>query len=291
MPGVGALSFFGFWLSMKIVLSWNVRGARARYFPSLVHDICSRYRVDVFVLLEPRISGTTADRVIRQMGFQHNVRVDVVGFCGGIWLLHNDLDQAVDVVCMSSQFIHLILTSKTDGNFWYLTCVYASPRLAERSELWDSLRTIANQIGLNSWAGIGDFNSYLSVEDKTSGGLPNFISIRGFQDYVQDCLLLDIGFNGLRYTWEGRGVRERLDSVVYNGAWSTLFTEASLLHLPALKSDHQPILLSLSPSQAGHPRHYQFKFMVNWLLDKTFPDVVKEAWQENLDWKEAIGIF
>jgi len=60
--------------------------------------------------------------------------------------------------------------------------------------------------------------------------------------------LLDLGFNGPIYTWsnrrhEGLLIQERLDRVLANPAWNALFPSAAVFHLPAISSDHAPILL------------------------------------------------
>jgi hypothetical protein len=63
---------------------------------------------------------------------------------------------------------------------------------------------------------MGDFNAYLDIVGKQGGGEINFNSMRKFQDCVQQCNLLDLGFHGPRYTWEGRGIEERLDRALCN---------------------------------------------------------------------------
>lgn len=39
------------------------------------------------VLLEPRISGVKADRVISKIGFEFSHRIEAEGFSRGIWIL------------------------------------------------------------------------------------------------------------------------------------------------------------------------------------------------------------
>lgn len=101
-------------------------------------------------------------------------------------VLYNDLDHDIDVVLKTSQLIHLRFTLKTDdGNVWFLSGVYASPRYAKREDLWDTMISLAAS-SLESWTCIGDFNSYLSVDEKSGGGAPNFRAMAKFQECVQD---------------------------------------------------------------------------------------------------------
>ncbi|KAI9126920.1 hypothetical protein K1719_002516 [Acacia pycnantha] len=46
-----------------------------------------RYKLDVVVILEPRISGALANKVIKNWGFKHSIRKEAEGFSGGIWIL------------------------------------------------------------------------------------------------------------------------------------------------------------------------------------------------------------
>ena len=88
-----------FWNSLYLVLlavnslmlcSWNVRGAGKKGFGKVVSDLRSMCRFEVLAILEPRISGTKASKIIGSLGFSNNFIVEASGFSGGIWLLWND---------------------------------------------------------------------------------------------------------------------------------------------------------------------------------------------------------
>ncbi|WJX67493.1 hypothetical protein P8452_51955 [Trifolium repens] len=274
---------------MKSIASWNVRGAGSRSFPSMIRDFCSRHCIDVLIVLEPRISGPTVDKVILKLGFDHHVRVDATGFSGGIWLLWKDTGYDVVVVKSTKQILHIRFNQRNGGDCWELSCVYGSPRGTERVKLWDDLREIAYQIS-NPWLLMGDFNVYLDIADKQGGGEINFNSMWKFQDCVQQCNLLDLGFHGPRFTWEGRGIKERLDRALCNCDWQVKFPDCNVTHLPALKSDHRPILLKLS-QLPNHPKHKPFRFMANWLSDATFERVVQDSWRNASEWNQIVKDF
>lgn len=66
-------------------LLWNCRGASKNIFASLIKDCLRIYQLDFVAILEPRISGTKADRVLSNMGFDSFPKSDATGFFGGIW--------------------------------------------------------------------------------------------------------------------------------------------------------------------------------------------------------------
>ncbi|PNX98271.1 RNA-directed DNA polymerase, partial [Trifolium pratense] len=264
-------------------------GAKARLFSSMVRDLCNFNKVDVLIIVEPRISGEVATKVIEKLGFEHHLRVDAIGFSGGIWLLWNDSDCVVKVTHSNPQLLHVEFKDVSSNNCWDLSCVYGSPRGVERHMLWQSLKDI--YVSMNKpWLLMGDFNAYTSSEDKHGGGPPNMCSMNEFNDCVQTCQLLDLGFHGPRYTWEGRGVKERLDRALCNLPWQSLYPEASVFHLPNLKSDHRPVMLRLSPIQKTNIQR-PFRFMANWTLDQSFPELVREAWNDELSWNQAVAEF
>lgn len=91
--------------------------------------------------------------------------------------------------------------------------------------------------------------------------------MRKFVECLIGCGLSGLGFKGSPFTWEARGVWDRLDQAVGNLGWSLLFPEASLVHLPALKSDHKRILLKLSATRGGIFSPHPFRFLTSWLAD------------------------
>ncbi|KAI9124099.1 hypothetical protein K1719_005399 [Acacia pycnantha] len=94
-------------------------------FATVRRDLKYRYKVDVVVILEPRVSGNPATKIIKSWGFKYSVRVEAVGFSGGIWLLWNSDDLGVDVLTKEEQFIHCRL--KLGCKEMLFTTVYASP--------------------------------------------------------------------------------------------------------------------------------------------------------------------
>ena len=70
-----------------------------------------------------------------------------------------------------------------------------------------------------------------------------------FQEALDHCDFVDLGFSGLVFTWHGRCwgelIWERLDRRVANYEWLARFPIGRVWHLSCFTSDHKPILLTL----------------------------------------------
>ncbi|KAI9088601.1 hypothetical protein K1719_029715 [Acacia pycnantha] len=187
-------------------------------------DNLFRYKADVAIILEPRISGMLATKTIKNWGFKFSVRVEVVGFSGGIWILWNLEDLCVDVLMKEEQFIHCRL--RLNGKGMLLTAVYANPREQRRQRVWDSLHKLAIEI-TEPWLLAGDFNEIKSPLEQKGGGRVNETRCRKFSDWIQNCGFLDIEPKGPFFTWKGpkweglERVYKRLDRCLCNAKFVT----------------------------------------------------------------------
>ena len=91
-------------------------------------------------------------------------------------------------------------------------------------------------------------------EDEKLGGLSdNRTRMMAFRNCLDNCGLMDLGFHGPRFTWTNKSpvwqtnIKERLDRRVANTEWTLLCPSAEIHHLPRVKSDHCPILLTTEP--------------------------------------------
>ncbi|KAF7831804.1 RNA-directed DNA polymerase [Senna tora] len=219
---------------------WNFRGTGAKSFPGLIRDLKRRFHVDFLALVETRQEGFSAQRIMDKFGFDNREIVEAVGFSGGIWCLWRNVGSRIRVVQKHNQFIHFHILENRRS--WFLTVVYGSPHYAQRRELWSNLKDIGMSM-VDPWCIIGDFNAFLFHHEKFGGSANGSRPDRHFLDMVDANSLVDLGFFGLGFTWKRNGVAARLDSALANTRWRSLFPEASVMHLPPLKSDHSPILV------------------------------------------------
>lgn len=194
-------------------------------------------------ILEPRISGIRADKVVEKFGFSGAVRVDPVGFAGGIWCFWKRSLLSMEVVSTSKYCVVLNVNPRSPTP-WLLSVVYGSPQERFRDELWEELRGISTELDL-PWCVLGDFNSVLHSHEKSGSGDFNQRSGQKFADCIFDCGLVDLGYKGPIFTWRSGALRERLDRALGNVRWQELFPSSSVVNLPLPSSDHCGLWLKL----------------------------------------------
>ena len=71
-------------LLMDMII-WNYNGAASRSFLCTLKDVIHRYKPGILGLLETKVSGQRqADDICNKLGFDYWVRVEALGFNGGI---------------------------------------------------------------------------------------------------------------------------------------------------------------------------------------------------------------
>lgn len=121
---------------MKI-LSWNSQGAASSGFRHTLFLLVKKIKPDLVGLLEPRISGNAVDKACKSFGFENWIRVEVVGFSGGIWLLwRNNIN--FEIIATNPQFVftHIRRGQERVG---LVSFVYGSPTHYLRNKLWEKL--------------------------------------------------------------------------------------------------------------------------------------------------------
>ncbi|XP_075647222.1 uncharacterized protein LOC142618104 [Castanea sativa] len=208
--------------------------------------------------------GTSNPRFKPTLNDLISIHTDTIGYAGGLWLLWKSEGVEVIQLAKTEQEIHVIIKVRSSDLSWVLTCIYASPRLVERKLLWGNLSNVASLHSL-PWLMLGDFNEVLSINDKSGGNLVNMNRALRFKDCLDFCGMIDLGFHGARLTWVnknevGHFIQERLDRAFANSAWSNLYPEAIVKHLPKIHSNHCPILLSLEKAPGIYlPRPFRFQ--------------------------------
>ncbi|XP_030958322.1 uncharacterized protein LOC115980181 [Quercus lobata] len=232
------------------------------------------------IVTETNVSGSRAKDIIDSLCLDGAVHANNIGYTGGLWILWDSTQVNVSVLSSTEQEIHAIVKDLSSNSSWLLSTVYASPRYAERRLLWDNLSRVA-ELHTLPWIIAGDFNKILLGEDKLGGRPINISKAVNFQECLNICGMIDLGFSGPRYTWTDRQplphlVQERIDRVFGNVAWNVLYLEACVKYLERSHSDHSPVLLSLRTDYGNqHPRPFSFQPM--WLSHPTFAGLVSEV--------------
>lgn len=111
-----------------------------------------------------------------------------------------------------------------------------------------------------------------SCEGQTGGVRLNFKSIFDFNNCCFNCGLMDLNYCGPRYTWKNGRVQERLDWALANFSWFIRFKEAFRM---GEMENKRP------------PRH--FRFIVAWVTDNSFKEMIKDNWSTDCSWPVAIS--
>ncbi|KAI8024910.1 hypothetical protein LOK49_LG02G03969 [Camellia lanceoleosa] len=153
-------------MSSMDILLWNCRGAGNDRFKRNLRDIVRLHRPNMIILLETKVELSTMGMFFNQLGFMASTHVDPVGRSGGIWMLWDPSQANVRVTEANSQMITTTI-SRQDYPSWVLSAVYASPNSRMRDELWEGLKSVAQNTH-EPWLVASDFNDYSSYEEKRS---------------------------------------------------------------------------------------------------------------------------
>lgn len=128
---------------------------------------------------------------------------------------------------------------------------------------------------------IGDFNDYLSANEKCGGYFCEARCLR-FSNNLDRCGLLDLGASGPKFTWHGQRsgasqIKVRLDRALANMAWRVKFADARVQVLPRTHSDHNPLLL-LTDAPLLDRSLRPFRAEAAWLSHRDFKDFFAGTW-------------
>lgn len=227
---------------IESILCWNCRGAKSDGFVRELKELNRLHQPTNITIVEPKISGVEANTICRKLGKSHWLRSEASGFSGGVWVLWNEEEIKLVPRAVHRSFVHAEVVSE-GGKCWDLVAVYASPNPGVRKSLWNSLSNLAIT---RPWVIIGDFNCVLSSEERSPEGRTS----SSFINWVEQMNLIDLGFEGPRFTWHHGVSMEnrrpaRLDRSLCDTGWRSLFPSAHVKHLIHSHSDHCPILLNL----------------------------------------------
>ena len=252
-----------------------------------------RHYPAIMIITKTKLSGGRAKGIIDRLLLDGAIVANSFRWSGGLWLLW-DFDQ-VELAELSStkQEIHAIVSS-TANSPRLLSTIYTSSRLAEWRLLWDNLETVAGLHSL-SWVIASDFNEVLMSENKFGGNAMSISRALRFQECLDTCKMIDIGFVGPLFTLSNHRslsklIQDRIDRVFVNPVWNNLLPKAVVLHLEKTHSGHYLIkLLFDRPQEFRTTRPFRFQPM--WLSHPSFLGVVYEAWSNSPTLQQVVMSF
>ena len=83
--------------------------------------------------------------------------------------------------------------------------------------MWSNLRSLESDNSV-PWIVAGDFNAFLTRDEKKRGYNRRSVPFRKFNEWVRECSTFDLGFYGPKFTWHRGMIFERIDRAVGNKA-------------------------------------------------------------------------
>ncbi len=261
------------------LLSWNCRRLAQPAAVRSLRAMVRKYNPNCVFIQETKVDLNKMIYVIEGLGFLKHCVVLVVGCAGGL-ILGWKAEVDIEVTVANKNIINAIVFSSPPNQPWMLTVVYAPPSKSHRTLFWDHLKKLSDSFP-GPWICVGDFNCIKEQSEK-AGGKP-FASSSNSElgGFLFDCNLIDLRFYGNSFTWSNKrkgqaNIKDRLDRAVTNVGWRSLFPRASVRHLPATSSDHNPILVNTMGEASSGPK--PFKFKQAWTRDGSCAEVIREAW-------------
>ncbi|XP_030941566.1 uncharacterized protein LOC115966475 [Quercus lobata] len=176
------------------IITWNCRGLLNPFFQSFVHSLKQIHSPTILIITETKVSGSRAKSITNRLQFNGAIHANNIGYTGGLWILW-DLTQVevTELICIEQE-IDVMVKDLSTKISWLMTTVYASPRWAKRRLLWDNLMKVAELYAL-PWIITGDFNELLRAEDKFGGRPVNLSRAIQFQECLNFCGMIDLGFS------------------------------------------------------------------------------------------------
>ncbi|XP_074299917.1 uncharacterized protein LOC141631098 [Silene latifolia] len=165
---------------------------------------------------------------------------------GRIWVIWDPQLFEVDILDVSVQCIHSLVTDKVRKMKFWFTVVYGMNKAVEREPLWSSLRHYYLTVN-GPWIVGGDFNTVLAGNERIGGAPITNAEMRPLLQVVHDCELADLGARGAFFTWTnkhetGSKIYRRIDRMLVNDECIIKFPNSYVHFLPEGMFDHYPAL-------------------------------------------------
>lgn len=155
--------------------------------------------------------------------------------------------------------------------------IYASCLKRIRQDLWRHLSDIQQEAtgSATLWLLACDFNIIADINEKQGGRNVDLLGMQEFQDFINQNGFIDAGFQGSPFTWcNNRSgwerIWERLDRVMFNFDFQSLFPNSIVSHLTHICSDHNQVSTDRKPRGSI----YQKK----WSDHPSFAQIVSTNW-------------
>ena len=262
-------------------LVWNAQGVAKAHTRRHLKNLIRDHKILFAVVIEPQRVAPAVGRNL------HGLRFIGANVSGHIWILAHE-DWTVEVVDDSRQFLHVKVTAAIFPFPIYISIVYGRHTRETRQELWEKLGDISLAVEGRPWLVGGDFNIFLTNEERQGSDTDRQGNMMEFADAIADCQLIDLGFDGPMFTWYGAGLWERLDRILIGEHWTSVFATTRVTHLARFSSDHAPLLVRCQFSvQTIRPA---FRFQNMWVRHETFKTEIARVWKARTGYNAMMNL-
>lgn len=186
----------------------------------------------------------------------------------------------MEPISLGDQLITVLV--KEQGTPWLILVVYASLKAYIMNDLWLYLRKLGSIVNI-AWVVAGEVNQPLDIGDKKGGKPFNQTLAHHLKSTIDDCNLIDMGFQGTTFTWTNgcigaANIREQIVRAWCNIQFIQQFERVMVQHLNRTASDHHPLLLGVP--QTTHTDIFTgFRFLEVWFRHPDFGRNVEEFWK------------
>ena len=114
------------------ILMWNCRGALNLDFKRRIYEMAINHNLAIMVITKTRVDRDRAERIIADLPFDGFITTETIGYAVGLWVLWKKEVAEVDLLAVTEQEIHATVKVCHSNLNWFISAIYASPRLVER---------------------------------------------------------------------------------------------------------------------------------------------------------------
>lgn len=144
----------------------NYHSAGNQNFKDSMKDLVQDHYPDIVILMETKVCLNTMGNFFHQFGLLKVAYSNPIGRMRGIWVLWNPVAVNLQLIHISNQVIHLLVT-KVKFEDWVISAIYTSLIHILRDYVWINLHMLAQNCSL-PWLVVGDFTDYMNNMEKRS---------------------------------------------------------------------------------------------------------------------------
>ena len=114
------------------ILMWNCRGALNLDLKRRIYEMAINHNLAIMVITKTRVDRDRAERIIADLPFNGFITTETIGYAMGLWVLWKKEVAEVDLLAVTEQEIHATVKVCHSNLNWFISAIYASPRLVER---------------------------------------------------------------------------------------------------------------------------------------------------------------